>query len=101
MRSGTIAALAGVLLLTSLPDLPDIAIAECLPIALSLVCFSPRLRVCAFFATGFLWAVVQAHAYLSNRLPELTEGRELIALGWVVSVPERSQNSLRFEFQID
>jgi competence protein ComEC len=101
MITGTVAFVAGVLLLQFQPVLPAMAWALCIPLLLWLGVFSPRLRLPAFFCTGFLWALLHAHWALSQQLVPEIEGQDVMVEGYVVSSPEREGRRLRLLFDVE
>lgn len=50
-----------------------------------------------FFLLGMLWAFVFAMVRLSERLPELLEGKELQLQGYIADLPEKNEKSVRFD----
>ncbi len=58
-----------------------------------------RLVVGATF--GFVWAAIVAHAYLQQALPSSLEGRDLVIVGVVDSLPSRAEQGVRFNFQVE
>ncbi|HRD65178.1 MAG TPA: DNA internalization-related competence protein ComEC/Rec2 [Candidatus Competibacter sp.] len=99
MRLGTIAFLAGILILHALPELPVRDWAATLPVALLIAVLVPRSRLLAWGAAGFLWALWWASP--PALLPAELEGADLQIDGWIASIPDREYRSVRFEFSVD
>ncbi|MBT8420685.1 MAG: DNA internalization-related competence protein ComEC/Rec2 [Gammaproteobacteria bacterium] len=88
MRAAPIAFLAGILLLVSLPDLPDTLFVGFLPALVLFALFSsPTIRVFAWFGIGFVWALFRAEIGLANILPMTLESQDLVLDGIVASIP--------------
>ncbi|MDG4594196.1 MAG: DNA internalization-related competence protein ComEC/Rec2 [Candidatus Contendobacter sp.] len=98
MRLIAVAFLAGILFLQTLPELPTRVWALALPIVLALA-FVPVLRLPAWGAAGFLWALLLAPPL--PVLPAELEGAELWVEGWTASIPNREWRNTRFEFVVD
>ncbi len=99
MRLGTIAFLAGVLLLQTLPLLPSIW--WCTALVPALVLWRRRpLRPWLLFGAGFLWALLHSGLALEHTLEPAAEGVDLVAVGRVDSIPEPRAHSVRFEFRV-
>ncbi|MES2830890.1 MAG: DNA internalization-related competence protein ComEC/Rec2 [Pseudomonadota bacterium] len=111
MRCSIIGFVAGVALLQVQPFLPTypwlcaaVICALLLPIAARKLCKdawirAARLVVGATF--GFVWAAIVAHAYLQQALPSSLEGRDLVIVGVVDSLPSRAEQGVRFNFQVE
>ena len=99
MRFGAIAFLVGILLLQALPELPTRIWIWALPAVLLALAWLPRLRLPAWIAAGFLWALLLAP--LPNQLPAPLEGVDLQVEGWIASIPDHEWRSTRFEFTVD
>lgn len=99
MRLGTIAFLAGILILHALPDLPARDWVLALPAVVLVLVFLARLRLPAWGAAGFLWALWWASP--PALLPAELEGADLWIEGWIASIPDREGRSVRFEFSTD
>ncbi|HEX8989901.1 MAG TPA: DNA internalization-related competence protein ComEC/Rec2, partial [Rhodocyclaceae bacterium] len=50
---------------------------------------------------GFSWAAYRADQRLADVLPEANEGRDVEVVGVVVGLPQRFENGLRFEFDVE
>ena len=72
MRSGALSFLAGILLAQQLTGLPGLWYASLALAGLAAIAV-PRLRIAAFLALGFLWAVWRADLVLSDQLPGALE----------------------------
>ncbi len=99
MRLGTLAFLAGILLLQMLPELPARTWVLGLPVVLLTLVFVPPLRLPAWSLTGFLWALLLAPPPMA--LPAGLEGVDLQIEGWIASIPDREWRNTRFEFVVD
>ena len=100
MRSGTIAGLLGMCALHGLEALPGLWSAALLPVALH-VAVSRRYAAAGWFAAGFLWALVHAHATIAARLPVALDGEDLVLTGRIASIPAVAQNRIRFDFRAE
>ncbi len=101
MGQGSTSFLLGVLAFQQLPGLPALAWAlALLPLAPLALRFRP-LRLPAACAAGFLWSLLCAHHILASGLPPDLEGRDVEAEGRVVSIPERLDRAVRFQFLIE
>lgn len=99
-RTG-IAFFLGILLVQQLPELPS---PEWLWVALPLATvlwWRPRYwYVPCGFAAGLLWALCFAHLRLAQALPPELIGHNLDVQGYIVSIPDVREDSVRFEFEI-
>lgn len=97
----TLAFLAGILLLVSLPALPSaiwlILLLPCVLLAWRV----PALRWLTPLLLGFVWAGWQAQLQLADQLPESLAGRDLTISGRIVSIPEPQPHGTRFLFAPD
>jgi competence protein ComEC len=59
------------------------------------------LLLAAGSLAGFGWAAIFAQNYLAHELPSELEGRDLIVLGTVASLPYRFDGGARFDFLIE
>ena len=101
MGKAAAALLAGVLLLLGLPELPtgyQVAVL-CAPFSLLLL-RRRRLAWALFLPLGFAWCWFIAAEHLATRLAPGLEGREIVATGWVHSIPEVRGRLDSFEFEI-
>ncbi|VAW65553.1 DNA internalization-related competence protein ComEC/Rec2 [hydrothermal vent metagenome] len=71
-----------------------------LPVCLLLFYYVPQRRVLFAFLLGYLWALLFAQAYLAQRLTDDFAGQELLLEGVVKGVVDRSERSVRFDFQV-
>jgi competence protein ComEC len=65
---------------------------------------SHRARIWIAFtclAGGFLWAALVAHVKLADYLPEQWEGREIQLVGVIAELPQVSERSVRFQFDVE
>ena len=100
MRSGTIAFLLGTCVLHGLEVLPGLWTAGLLPAALYAAAAS-RLAATGWFAAGFLWALVNAHATIGARLPAVLDGQDLVLTGRIASIPAVAPRRTRFDFTVE
>src|SRR5262245_45233157 len=53
------------------------------------------------FLLGFLWMWVHCYQHLNKALPESIEGKPIVIVGKIASLPEvKANNTPRFEFQL-
>ncbi len=50
---------------------------------------------------GFAWAALFAHARMADELPSEWEGRDIVLVGVVATLPQPYERSLRFEFNVE
>ncbi len=99
MTAAALAFACGVLALQLLPELPDATwIALALPAA-ALAALRRRWAVGAAATIGFCWTLGAAHLRLAERLAPELEGRDLVVVGVVASLPAEAQRSVRFVFE--
>lgn len=60
----------------------------------------PLPLVCGALA-GFIWAALFAHYYLQQELPTEWEGRDITLVGVIASLPDRSEQGVRFNFKVE
>jgi len=53
------------------------------------------------FACGFAWAALFAHARIGDELPSEWEGRDIVVVGVVATLPQSYERSVRFEFNVE
>ena len=99
MRSGALSFLAGILLAQQLTGLPELWYASLALAGLAAIAV-PRLRIAAFLALGFLWAVWRADLVLSDQLPGALEGENVILEGRIVGLPLDLGNAERFDVEV-
>ena len=78
----------------------------CLMIPAAGVFFLPPLLRRLFIplvalSAGFLWAALIAHHRLDDALPLEWEGREVVLIGVVASLPDASERGVRFRFDVE
>ena len=112
MRSAIIGFVAGIGLLQIQGSLPPPAWLA-VPVAIALVLFyvwrlarirgaaAAMMHGAAGTLLGFAWAALVAHAYLGQALPAGLEGEDLVVVGVVESLPNRSEQGVRFNFHIE
>ena len=99
MRSGALSFLAGILLAQQLTGLPELWYAPLALAGLGAIAV-PRLRIAAFLALGFLWAVWRADLVLSDQFPGALEGENVILEGRIVGLPLDLGNAERFDVEV-
>ena len=103
MRSGTLAFLAGILLLQFSAEFPSIYLYfALLPLfGVALWCQHRFVWLIFFVLLGFCWALLHAQFRLQQQLiPELI-GKDVLVTGWVTGLPKKRQRSASFEFNIE
>lgn len=98
---GVLAFLAGAVALQQFSELPSSAWAWCGAPLLLLALRYPIWRIAAWGAAGFLWTWWTAALILSQALPSELEGKDLIAEGVIVSLPDADAERTRFQFAIE
>jgi competence protein ComEC len=53
------------------------------------------------FSAGYYWAAARAHARIADALPLEWEGRDMVLVGVVASLPQVSDRSVRFELDVE
>ncbi len=102
MRTGTLAFIAGILVLSHLAQLPAVGwIPPFIVLIVTLPWLARWLRIVAWFCVGFVWAwLVGLYSLNPVGLAEI-EGRDVVVEGRIVALPDKSWKSVRFEFQPD
>src|SRR3546814_7045724 len=97
------ALLSGTVLALRLPTIPSSWLV--VPVlALGMVAWlrgRVALRVLGVVAVGLAWALIQAQAAMSVRLPSSLQGRDLPVTGRVIDLPERRGDGARLLLRID
>lgn len=109
MRGLILAFALGVCWLQTRPDLPDLVWLGLLPPGLALLAWPASGRGAGLWkrallwllilAAGFFYAAWRAERRLADVLPSVWEGREVVLLGRVVGLPERTPQGPRFMFR--
>lgn len=90
--------LTGIVFLQQFSLLPDskwsLLLLGLIPLALAY----KRLRPLSLIAIGFLWALLRADLLLSQELPSVLEGQDIVLNGMIASIPDIREHSLRFVF---
>ncbi len=94
MRFGTLAFLAGILVLQQLDELPDQRWCLLLMPLLLVVVFGKWLRYPALLACGLLWALFSVAGSLFMGIAPGVEGEDVIVEGVVASIPSRLAGSV-------
>ena len=108
MRLAILAFAAGVIWLQWQPALPEPAVLAALAVAgaalVALRAPLPRARAAApvgAFLVGIAWAGFCAHQRLADALPAAHEGRDIEVVGVVAGLPQKFENGLRFDFDVE
>ncbi|MDH5777263.1 MAG: DNA internalization-related competence protein ComEC/Rec2 [Gammaproteobacteria bacterium] len=103
MRTGTLAFIAGIILLQNLSFLPSANWAFGLILLLPLLIYLPSwwLKLPIVFLSGFLWALFIAQSNLSHSLADELEGKDIQIEGHIASIPVQRERQWRFEFDVD
>lgn len=95
------ALLAGVCLVQLLPGLPPCWLSlGLLPVAACVYARRGPARVAGAFLIGLGWACAVGQAVVQERLPADMSGQEFLVEGKVLGLPQREDESVRFDFQI-
>lgn len=106
MLSGTIAFLAGILLLATGKTLPSPSMTA-IAILVMVVIISSSLRqrrpliLLVLVLAGFLWLALHGYWRLEQRLSPPLEGEDITISGYVVGIPVRDGRRLRFDLVTD
>lgn len=90
--------IAGVLLLHQCVSLPSVYWTALLPCAILAFLLKPAWRIPLAASIGFLWALIQAHSYVSGVISADAQGQDIRLVGVVAGVPTQESRHLRFEF---
>jgi competence protein ComEC len=112
MRLNILLFAGGVWLLQQQADLPDtgmilllaaLCAAACLPVPAGVHARGARRIVvlAACCAAGYAWAAVMASVRLADSLPAEWEGRDIRIEGVIAGLPQPSERSVRFEFDVE
>ncbi|MDE1885058.1 MAG: DNA internalization-related competence protein ComEC/Rec2 [Xanthomonadaceae bacterium] len=97
-----LALLAGALAVQTLPALPAQWIDALVALAgIALIAGVPRLRWLGFFLLAAGWTMWRADLALSQRLPHVLEGADIVVSGRVHGLPRAQDDATRFEFDAD
>lgn len=100
MVTGSGLFLLGILSLLQLPALPPWQPAALLPVLVLAAVLLPLLRCPVWYACGFLWALLFAHQQMDSQLAPEWQGIPLEVHGHAVSLPERNDRYVRFDFEV-
>src|SRR5712691_7147693 len=92
---------AGAALLQQQAQLPWLAWLALLPLCIGLAALRWRGAAVFALAGGFLWAGACAHWRMADWLSPELEGRDLVVIGVVSSLPALGERSQRFEFDVE
>jgi len=98
MRTGMFALALGLLCLGFLPLLPSVGWLLLLLVG-GLVGLCTRLWPAGCFLLGLCWACWSAQQAVDDRLAPALDGRTLWLEGWVVGLPARTEQGIRFELE--
>jgi competence protein ComEC len=101
MRLGTIAFLLGIVLVQRLCTLPDLLWCWLLVPLGPLLLYLPRVRCAGLLLAGVLWATLNAHWILDTVLDPGVEGKDVVVVGVVSSLPEVMARRTRFLMDVD
>ncbi|MGB7194953.1 MAG: DNA internalization-related competence protein ComEC/Rec2 [Collimonas pratensis] len=111
MRSAIIGFVLGVVFLQSQAVLPAIWLLACLAlVVVLLVCAAYKIpcwqlkfaaRLLAGVVCGFVWAASFAHHYLQQELAQEWEGRDVVVIGTIDSLPSYMDSGVRFNFAVE
>lgn len=111
MRGTIVGFTLGVCLLQTTFSLPTAYILVGLGLAALTVCLATRYVKNAYLEwtllslfgalCGFLWAALLADARLHNELPKEVEGRDIVIVGTIDSLPYRFERGVRFNFAVE
>lgn len=107
MRLAILAFATGIVFLQLRPELPAPAALAALVAGGVLLALAWRWRRGRPFALvgsallGFAWAGCLAQARLADALSEADEGRDIALIGVVASLPQRFENGIRFDFDVE
>ncbi len=91
-----VAGTAGFQLLPSLPDPYWLGLGILIPIC----AFSVKMRLFAALLAGFFWSFTFASLHYSTQLPIDAEGKDLILIGAISSIPTVKATLTRFEMDV-
>ncbi|MBL1261151.1 MAG: DNA internalization-related competence protein ComEC/Rec2 [Thiotrichaceae bacterium] len=106
MRIAAVAFLAGILLFQQLAELPLTSLAYTvgwlvLLLLVPALWLFKRLRSLLFLLIGFHWAWLQATLVLLTPLPPALEKQDLVIVGTIASLPQKTGHKWRFLFDIE
>jgi competence protein ComEC len=94
-------ALTGNLCLHQLPSLPGIGAMLVVLGGGACVAWWLRSTYAAGFAAGFVWTCICAGQALAARLPAPLDGQDFAVVGWVDSLPRRTDSGVAFSMRVD
>ncbi|WXL27383.1 DNA internalization-related competence protein ComEC/Rec2 [Ectopseudomonas mendocina] len=98
MRTGMLAAIAGLVVLRWLPALPPTGWVLGM-LAVGIVLSVGRVYPLGLFLLGLSWSCISTQSALDDRLPAELDGRTLWLEGTVAGLPEVSREVVRFELR--
>lgn len=103
LQTGSLAFLAGIILLQTRAVLPAAWLVWLLPLCLLGLCLPVLrgVRVLFWFLAGFLWALFQAHSMMTQRLPANLAHHNLQVRGVIASLPQSRGVRTTADFVID
>jgi competence protein ComEC len=99
MTLALVAFAAGVLLLQVQPELPRAGWVLLFPVLAFGFLWEKPLRAAFALGAGFCWALGFAHLRMADRLAPELEGKDIVVVGVVTSLPSQGERSIRFEFE--
>lgn len=105
MRFAALAFAAGIVLLQSCAELPDVSWLVAAGVLGALLLVASRrwrqLSMAGAALIGFAWAGLLAQHRLADELPAANEGRDIEIVGVVASLPQQFERGLRFDFDVE
>ncbi|MGH8553395.1 MAG: DUF4131 domain-containing protein, partial [Methylococcales bacterium] len=97
----TFSFVSGVVFLQQMARLPEPGWA--IPVLLAVLIVFPyrKCRPAGWFLLGWVWAMLAANLAMRDRLDPAFEGKDLLVEGRLAGIPQSSDHSVRFEFNID
>lgn len=100
-----LAFLAGILLVQQFSTLPSLWLSTALVPLLVLMVRYPaarnKLLIALFSVVGILWLTIRAGAILHDDLDPRFEGKDILLVGHIDTLPRLSGKSIRFEFRVE
>ena len=92
--------LVGVLTCQSLANLPAVEWSLLLLLIVPLAIWSSKFRLIIFVLIGFLYSVLIAHDKIAGQISPTLEGKDLLVTGIVTSLPNKTSDRTRFQFDV-
>ena len=101
MRIWTLAFSSGLIVCGFVPQVPSLVLILCLLVLGVLLHCHKVLRVPGAFMLGCGWLLIYAHGSVGARWPAELDGVDVWTQGTAWSLPQQTERSLRFEFNIE